>query len=97
MFFFFKKPFAKDIYKHKQQDGRCVLFQYNLFFRVKRSFPHWQNRRMNTEHKGRDTEPESLAFIYKNMVACVTFAVITFPEVKETFALHEKQDNESVL
>lgn len=30
---FFKKPFAKDIYKqHKQQDGRCVLFQYNFFF-----------------------------------------------------------------
>lgn len=52
---------------------------------------------MNTEHKGRDTEPESFAFIYKNTFACITFAAITFPKVKETIALHEQQDNESIL
>lgn len=38
---------------------------------MKRSFPQGQNRRSNTEHKGRDIEPESLAFIYKNTVACI--------------------------
>lgn len=94
--FFFKKPFAKDIYKqHKQQDGRCVLFQnIFFFFKVKRSFPQGQNRRINTEHKARDIEPDSLAFIYKNTVACITFAVITFPEVKEMI---RQQDNESIL
>lgn len=50
-FFFFKKPFAKDIYKqHKQQDGRCLLFQYNFFFffKVKRNFPQGQKQKDET-------------------------------------------------
>lgn len=94
---FFKKPFAEDIYKqHKQQDGRGVLLQYNCFLREDR-FSTGQNRRIYTENKGRNIEPESLAFIYKNTVACITFAGIIFPEVKETIALHGQQDNESIL
>lgn len=38
------------------------------------------DRRMNTEHMGRENgvEPKSLAFIYKDMIACITSAVITF-------------------
>lgn len=64
---------------------------------MKRSFPQGQNRRINTEHKGRDIEPESLAFIYKNTLACITFAAIASPEVTERIELCGQQDNESIL
>lgn len=75
--------------------GDVCCFVIILVF--KRSFPQGQNRRINTEHMGRDIEPESLAFIYKNTVACITSAVITFSEVKETIAPQGQQDNESIL
>lgn len=76
-----------------------MLFRYNFFFffEVKRSIPQGQNRSINTQTHGRAIEPEPLAFIYKNTVACITCAVITFSELKETIAPRGKQDNESIL
>jgi len=57
----------------------CAVF----FFLVKRSFPQGQtDKRINTEHMGREMvfEPESLAFIYKDMIACIISAVIPLSE-----------------
>lgn len=52
---------------------------------------HW------THGQGNDIEPESLAYIYKDMIACITSAVRTSvikPSLKKkTIALHRQQDN----
>lgn len=72
-----------------KQGGKCVLLflSFFLFFSVEEVFFCFHRRRsnrqnrINTEHNGHgdEIEPESLAFflfIYKDMIACVTSAVI---------------------